>query len=152
MAGFDDITATGEAQRLTEEVRRGVCRLLAEMGYGPLTEFRLTNGRRVDVIGLGSGGEFVVVEIKSSVADYRGDRKWQEYLPFCDRFFFAVPDGFPHHLLPEECGLIVADAYGAAIRREAPLAPVNGTRKRSQLVRFALTASTRLQRIYDPGA
>jgi hypothetical protein len=136
---------------VTNRVTRGVCRMLAERGYGTLTEFRLASGRRVDVIGLNEVGEFVIVEIKSTVEDFRSDRKWREYLTFCERFFFAVPDGFPEALLPEDCGLIVADGFDAAIRRPAPELAVNGTRKRRQLVRFALAASTRLQRAYEPG-
>ncbi len=138
-------------QRVTDRITRGVCRMLAAHGYGTLTEFRLASGRRVDVIGLDDDGAFVVVEVKSTVEDYRGDRKWREYLPFCEKFYFAVPDGFPQSLLPEDCGLIVADGYDAVIRRASPVTLINGNRKRRQLVRFAMTASTRLQRAYDPG-
>ena len=135
----------------TERVSRGVCRMLNEMGFGTLTEFRLTKPRRVDVIALADDGEFVIVEVKSSIADYRGDRKWREYLPYCDRFFFAVPEDFPHDVLPRETGLIVADAYGALIRRPSPVFAVNAARRRRQLLRFAMAASTRLQRNSDPG-
>ncbi len=134
----------------TRSLTRGVCRMLTEEGYGPITEFRLPNRRRVDVIGLGSGSEFLIVEVKSSVADFRADAKWHEYLPYCDRFYFAVPENFPVHLLPEECGFMVADSYGAAIRREAPEHPISTLRRRRQLLRFALTASERLQRATDP--
>jgi len=137
---------------VTERVCRGVCRMLDEMGYGVLTEFRLTTPRRVDVIALADDGEFVIVEIKSSIADYRGDRKWQEYLPYCDRFFFAVPDTFPFDALPPDAGLIVADAYGAVIRRPAAIHAVNAARRRRQLTRFAMAASTRLHRMTVPGA
>ena len=133
-------------------LRRGVARLLTGLGYAVLYEFRLTNGRRVDVIGLNDETEFVIVEIKSSVADFRGDRKWREYLPFCERFYFAVPERFPDALLPGDCGVIVADAWGGALRREAAPVAVNGARKRRQLVRFALAAAGRLQRRIDPGA
>jgi hypothetical protein len=135
---------------VTERLTRGVCRLLADHGYGTLTEFPLPNGRRVDVIGLSAAGDFAIVEVKSSIEDYRADRKWQEYLPFCERFFFAVPEGFPDRVLPEGCGLIVADGFAAAIRRPSPIQRVNGARKRRQLVRFAMAASLRLQGIVDP--
>jgi hypothetical protein len=134
------------AERLT----RGVCRLLAHMGYGTLTEFPLSNGRRVDVMGLSTTGEFAIVEVKSSLEDFRSDRKWQEYLPYCDRFFFAVDESFPHHLVPNDCGLIIADGFSAVVRRAPPAKRFDRARKRQQLVRFAMTASQRLRNMVDP--
>jgi hypothetical protein len=143
--------AAPDGRGTSDRVTRGVCRMLADSGYGTLKEFRLTSGRRVDVMGMNDDGEFVIVEVKISVEDFRGDRKWREYLPYCDRFYFAVPEGFPDRLVPGDCGLIVADGYGGAIRRAAIPMAVNGSRKRRQLVRFALAASARLQRLADPG-
>jgi hypothetical protein len=134
----------------TERLTRGVCRMLRDLGFGVLTEFRLTAPRRVDVIALNDATEFVIVEVKSTFEDFRADLKWRDYLPYCDRFFFAVPAGFPTEILPQDAGLIVADGFAAAIRRPAPIYPVNPTRRRRQLVRFAVTASTRLQRAIDP--
>ena len=142
----------GPAATIEAQLRRGVSRLLADMGYGTLAEFKLTTGRRVDVIGLNDRSEFVIAEIKSSIADFRSDRKWREYLPFCDRFYFAVPADFPQSILPGDSGVIVADAYGGTIRRPAIEIAVNGTRKRRQIVRFAIAASSRLNRALDLGA
>jgi hypothetical protein len=133
-----------------DELARGVARSLADMGYESLAEFRVGQGRRVDVIGLGRDGTFIVVEIKTSEADFRGDGKWRDYLPFCDRFFFAVPEDFPRELLPEEHGLMIADAFAAAIVRPAPEAPMNGNRRRAQLLRFARTAAQRHRQATDP--
>ena len=84
-----------------------------------LPEFTLANGRRADVIALAPDGALTIVEIKSCVADFRADRKWPDYEDFCDRFYFAVPETMPSRLLPEDRGLIVADAFGAAIMRDA---------------------------------
>ena len=148
--GVSSVTQSAPREA-TDRVCRGVCRMLNEMGFGTLTEFRLTAPRRVDVIALSDNGEFVIVEVKSTIEDFRGDRKWQEYLPYCDRFFFAVPESFPQDVLPRDAGLIVADAYGALIRRPSPVYTVNAARRRRQLLRFALAASTRLQRTSDPG-
>src|ERR1700691_1338857 len=86
---------------------RGVCRALEQLGYASLIEVPLANRRRGDIFALGRGGDLVIVEIKSSVADFRADRKWIEYRAFADRFYFAVPTNFPAALIPEECGLIV---------------------------------------------
>jgi len=138
------------ASPATRRLTRGVCRLLTDLGMGPVTEFRLPNNRRVDVMGLDQAGRFTIVEVKTSPADFRADTKWPEYLPWCDLFYFAVPERFPLELIPEDCGLIVADGYAAAIRREVAERPLHPTRRRRQLLRFALTASERLQRISDP--
>ncbi len=129
---------------------RGVCRAVEELGYAVLTEFPLGNGRRVDVIAMDGGGETLIVEVKSCLADFRADRKWTEYLPYCDLFYFAVPEAFPRDLLPADCGLMVADGYGAAILRPAPRLAMNATRRRALTLRLALTASQRLRRVLDP--
>lgn len=131
---------------------RGVCRALSQRGYAALTEFTLNSGRRVDVIAMDGRGETVIVEIKSSPTDFRTDRKWTEYIEFCDLFYFAVAPEFPRELLPGACGLMVADDYGAEIVRPAPATPMNASRRRAQTLRIALTASLRLQRLIDPEA
>ncbi len=138
---FDQSYDVPETTRL---LTRGVCKLFQDLGFGTLTEFKLANGRRVDVMAIDRNGEFVIVEVKSTVADYRGDRKWQEYLAFSERFYFAVPAGFPVDMMPDDCGLIVADPYAAAVRRESLTRKLNTNRKRRQLIRFALAASSRL--------
>jgi hypothetical protein len=123
---------------------------LSALGYATLTEFPLTSGRRVDVIGVNGGGATAIVEIKTCTADYRADRKWSEYLEFCDLFFFAVPAGFPVAMLPPDCGLMVADDYGAEILRRVALQPMNGSRRRAQTLRLAVAAMQRLGRLIDP--
>ena len=133
-----------------EDITRGVCRYLCALGYSPLIEFKLTSNRRVDVMGLNSKGCYIVVEVKSSVADFRSDNKWRDYLPFADQMYFAVANGFPIEILPEECGLMIADAYNAAILREAEIVRVNAARRKTQHIQFAKTAAKRLHRMNDP--
>ena len=95
----------------TEAVTRGAARLLVSLGYAPLAEVTLPNGRRADLMALGKKGDLVIVEVKSSLEDFRVDRKWHEYLPYCDQFAFAVAPEFPRHILPDEPGLVVADGF-----------------------------------------
>lgn len=146
MLGVELGIAAGDRKMgdLAAALARGVQRRWSEFGYGTLAEFRVGQGRRVDVCALNRDGHFVVVEIKTSVADFRGDGKWPDYLPFCDAYYFAVPADFPREILPPEHGLIVADAYDAAILRMAPERPMNAARRKAQIVRFALAASQRL--------
>jgi len=133
-------------------VQRGVCRLLGAMGYAAITEMPLSTGRRVDVIALGAKGEIVVIEIKSSHTDYRTDQKWQDYLAFCDRFFFAVPPDFPREVLPDDVGLIVADRYGAEVLREAETVKLAGARRKAMTLLFARIAARRVHGLIDRDA
>ena len=140
-----------QERNLARMLCRGVCRALSDLGFAPLTEFTLACGRRADIFALSDRGEAVIVEIKSSIEDFRTDQKWPDYQSWCDRFYFAVGEGFPHELVPEECGLIVADAFGAVVLREAPTRALAPARRRALTLRAALAASERLQRLTDPG-
>ncbi|HWB47864.1 MAG TPA: MmcB family DNA repair protein [Stellaceae bacterium] len=131
---------------------RGVCRALEQLGYASLLEFPLANGRRADILALGRGGDLAIIEIKSSVADFRADRKWVQYRDFADRFYFAVPSHFPVALIPEDCGLIVADAFSASLIRDGGATILAPGRRRAVTLRFALAAAARLRRHLDPQA
>lgn len=134
-----------------QRLQRGVSRALMGLGFATVEEFIPDAGLRVDVIGLSPKGEIWIIECKSSLADFRSDGKWQGYLPWCDRFFWAVDTDFPREVLPEETGLILADAYGAEVMREAPHAPVAAARRKALTLKFARHAALRLQGLRDPG-
>lgn len=127
----------------TGAVTRGAARLLAALGYAPLAEVCLPNGRRADLMALGARGEVAIVEVKSCHEDYRVDRKWGEYLPYCDAFYFAVAPEFPRESLPEEPGLIVADGFGGAVLRPAPTAPLAPARRKALTLAFGRLAALR---------
>ena len=129
---------------------RGVARLFADLGHAVLTEFALATGRRADVAGLGRDGVFAIAEVKSCLADFRADRKWHEYRPFCDVFYFAVAEDFPRAVLPEDAGLIIADRFGGTVVRPAAPVALNAARRRALTLRFARTAGFRLEHHVDP--
>jgi hypothetical protein len=135
----------------TAAVARGTARLLRSLGFGTVGELPLASGRRADLVGLGGDGEIVIVEIKSSVADFRADRKWLDYRRHCDRLFFATTLGVPPKIFPADAGLIVADAFGAAIARAAPEHRLGAATRRGMTLRFARAAALRLQALGDPG-
>ena len=128
---------------ITTAVTRGAARLLADLGYAPLAEVTLPNGRRADLMALSRRGELIIIEVKSSLEDFRVDRKWHEYAPYCDRFAFAVAPEFPKHILPEEPGLIVCDGFGGAVLREAPHEPLAGARRKALMIAFGRLAALR---------
>ena len=127
----------------THTVTRGVARLLVDMGYAPLLEVGLPNGRRADVMALGPRGDIVICEVKSGVEDYRCDQKWREYGPFCDAFYFAVAPEFPAELIGGDCGLIVADGFGGAIMRDATAVPLAPARRKALTLAFARLGAMR---------
>ncbi len=133
-----------------QKLARGVSRHLIGHGFVSIEEFVPMRGLRVDVMGLGPKGELWVVECKSSLADFQSDTKWQGYLEWCDRFFWAVGTDFPTDILPAETGLIIADAYDAEIIRMAPEAKVAPARRKKMIQKFAMDAARRLNTLRDP--
>lgn len=131
---------------------RGVARHLASLGWVTVEELVPARGLRVDVMALGPKGEVWIIECKSGRADFMSDFKWQNYLEWCDRFFWAVDAEFPVDLLPEESGLIIADAYDAEIIRTAPEVRLAAARRKVLVQNFARHAARRLHRMRDPGA
>ena len=131
---------------------RGVCRQLTRLGFVCLEEFSPARGKRVDVIAMDAKGTIWIVECKSCRADFQSDQKWQGYLDWCDRYFWAVDAEFPTGLLPEDTGLILADGYGAEILREGPENRLSGARRKALILSFARAAAARLQSLRDPAA
>ncbi len=131
---------------------RGVCRHLLSHDFVSLEELVPTPGLRVDVMALGPKDEIWIVECKSSRADFQTDRKWQGYLEWCDRYFWAVDADFPTDLLPSESGLIIADGYGAEILRMGPETKMAAARRKVMMRKFARHAALRHHALRDPGA
>ncbi len=148
-AGKNSLPSAGG--RPSPKPLRGAVRLLEAMGHATLTEFPLKSGRRADILSLGQKGEIWIVEVKSGVPDFRSDHKWQDYLEWCDRFFFAVGPAFPAKILPGDAGLLIADEYDAVLAKEPQPAPLlAGGRRKALTLRFAHLAARRLSGRDDP--
>lgn len=132
------------------DIARGTRRMLLAHGLAAVTELTLASGRRADLLALGEKGDLWIIEIKSSVEDFRSDAKWPEYRDYCDRLLFAVSPTFPLELLPPDVGIVVADRFGAEIVREAPLHPLAPARRKALVNRMARVAALRLSLIADP--
>lgn len=130
-------------------IRRGVMRLLRETGITVVAELPLASGRRADLVGLDAKGRFHIIEIKSSIEDFRTDSKWPDYLLHCDRFFFATHPEVPQDIFPGTEGLIVADSYGAEIIRDSREGKLAGATRKAMTLRFARAAAGRLERIVE---
>lgn len=148
--GFRDVLQDGRQSAAAFDICRGVARLLKVHRMAPVAEVSLSNGRRADVAAVAENGEIWIIEIKSSIEDFRTDQKWPEYREYCDRLFFAVAPAFPSEILPADTGLIVADRYGGEIMRAAPEHKLTGARRKAMTLRLVHTAAFRLQAAIDP--
>ena len=141
----------GRQAETANSIRRGVMRHLRQRGFAPICELTLADGRRADVAAMDNEGHILIVEIKSGPSDFNSDHKWQDYLAWCDSFYFAVNADMPVSLLPHALGLMVADEFGAEILREpergTPLAPA---RRKSMILRIGQAAALRLHSALDP--
>jgi hypothetical protein len=135
---------------VTVAVCRGACRLMRQAGYSVLLEMPLPDGRRADIFAVDAKGAITIVEVKSSIEDWRADLKWPDYRAWCDQLYFAVPVDFPQALIAQEVGLIVADAYGGEILRHPQTRSLAAARRKSLLIDCARLASERLARLEDP--
>jgi len=131
-------------------VARGTTRLLHSLGYSVVSELPLASGRRADLVALGTDGEVWIVEIKSSIADFRADQKWMDYRLHCDRLFFATTLEVPCEIFPPDTGLIVADAFGASVVCQAPEHRLHASTRKSLMLAFARAAALRLSALADP--
>lgn len=134
-----------------QRLARGVARALRGFDFVTVEEMIPAPGLRVDLMALGPRGELWVVECKSGLADFRADQKWRGYLDYCDRFFWAVDASFPTEILPQDSGLILADAYDAEVIRMGPETALSGPRRKALTLKFARQAAARLQGWRDPG-
>jgi hypothetical protein len=146
------LLADGRQSARARDIARGAQRALAARGFRSMPEVSLADGRRADLMALDEKGAIWIVEIKSSLEDFRADAKWPDYRAWCDRLYFSVSPEFPREVLPEDTGLILADRYGGEIVREAPEHRLPGARRKALLLRFARIAAGRLMTLADPEA
>lgn len=145
-----ELPVDGRQSERALAIRRGVGRRLRAAGLAIIPEVTLRSGRRADLVALASDGAITIVEIKSSVEDFRADTKWQDYLLHSDFFYFATGPHVPTEIFPPEAGLIVADPYGAEILRESECAKLPAATRKEMLVRIARAGAHRLHDLEDP--
>jgi hypothetical protein len=150
LKSLEPLPPDGRQSETALAVGRGTTRLLHAFGYSVVSELPLPSGRRADLVALGADGEIWIVEVKSSVADFRADQKWMDYREHCDRLFFATTLEVPCEIFPKDTGLIVADAFGASVVCEAPEHRLHASTRKSMMLIFARAAALRLQALADP--
>ncbi|MEL7526413.1 MAG: MmcB family DNA repair protein [Pseudomonadota bacterium] len=147
---LDNPLVDGRQSEMALKVWRGTARLMRQLDFSCLPEVTLASSRRADLLALGPKHQLWIVEVKSSVADFRADNKWPDYRQHCDRLYFATHPDVPLDIFPEEAGLIVSDGFGAEILRDAPEHKLAAATRKSVTHRFARHAANRLHDLSDP--
>merc|ERR1711964_541341 len=80
---FMSDTTQSEPSGVAAQITRGVQRFMLQAGLVSLTEVVLPDGHRADIMALDKKGRITIVEVKSSLADFRSDQKWHAYKDFC---------------------------------------------------------------------
>jgi hypothetical protein len=142
--------ADGRQSERALMIARGVGRLFHSMNYTVISEVPLRSGRRADLVAIGRDGTLTIIEIKSSIADFRADQKWPDYRFHCDELYFATLPDVPEVIFPLEAGLIIADAFGGAVLRAAPRHPMPAATRKEMLIRLSRLGASRWQRLIDP--
>jgi hypothetical protein len=148
MTDLSDIIPTRPEE--TRLVFRGVKRYLRAAGLACVEEVPLASGRRADIVALADNGNVLIVEVKSSVEDFRADAKWHFYRQHCDKLYFAISPRVPAEIFPEDAGLIIADGFGAEMLRDAPEHRMPGATRKALTIRVARLAALRLHALADP--
>src|ERR1700748_1108971 len=110
-----ELPADGRQSETALAVARGTARLLHAHGFCVVSELALPSGRRADLVALHGNGTIWIVEIKSSVADFRADQKWQDYRAHCDRLFFSPSGEVPREISSPKTRQYVGGALRAGI-------------------------------------
>lgn len=149
---LNDPLSDGRQSEAATRVWRGAARLLRQHGFACVGELTLASGRRADLAALGPKGDVWIVEVKSSLADFRADTKWPDYRLHCDRLYFATHAEVPLDVFPQEAGLILSDGFSAEILRSAPEHRMAAATRKAVTLRFAQAAANRLHDALDPQA
>ena len=140
----------GRQSPAARDIARGAGRCLLAHGFARLPEYTLPNGRRADLIALARDGAIWIIEIKSSIEDFRVDQKWPDYRAYCDQLYFAVAPEFPVEILPADTGLVVADRFTGEIVRAAPEHKLSASRRKALTLGIARAANFRMHALFDP--
>jgi hypothetical protein len=112
------VSATSPSYRrsMTHALTQNATDYLTKKGYSVHVEIGVCKRgrRRADVLGMTTKNEIIIVEVKSCAADWKTDKKWKDYLPFCNKFYFCVDDDFYSSAAGQE---MVAEAkeHGAGV-------------------------------------
>jgi len=88
MTEASDFLSTFDLKR-HKELQEKALKWLFQRGFIAVAEFTLPNGKRADIFAYNES-QIVIFEVKVSQGDLVTDKKWTDYLPYCNEFYFLT--------------------------------------------------------------
>lgn len=129
------------------ELQSKVGKWLYSRGYVVGFEITLPNGRRVDVAGFNENKEIVFVEVKASDNDFQNDKKWKDYLSFCDKFYFFGNWSFMPYSKDDKVDAGYLLKHGNTIEINCETKIEHAAKQRDQII-FSISRSVSKKIIY----
>ena len=135
--------------KLSRKIMLNTMRFLSTKGYKVLTEFALPNKKRVDIIGINLKKEIVIVEVKSNKNGIKLDKKWKNYLNYCNYFYFACSEKLNLNF-SENIGIIRNNCNKIEITKEPKYKKLPENKKNKLIFKISLSAISKFHRLIDP--
>ena len=135
--------------KLSRKILQNTMRFLSAKGYRVLSEFALPNKKRVDIIGINLKKEIVIVEVKSNKNGIKLDKKWKNYLNYCNYFYFACSEKLNLNF-SENIGIIRNNCNKIEITKEPKYNKLPENKKNKLIFKISLSAISKFHRLIDP--
>ena len=134
----------------TRKILQKTMQLLISKGFKIITEFALPNKKRVDIIGINTKKEIVIVEVKSNKNNFKNDNKLKKYLKYCNYFYFSCNEEIKDICISKKVGIILYNSKNIEISRYSKYRKLSELIKNKIIYNFALSAASKFHRLVDP--
>ena len=122
-----DVQKAPRNTSIADTIKNRVARYYSRKHRVCFFELGLCSGGRLraDVMALAMNGHVIVVEVKSSVADYRSDKKMLLYKEYCNKLYVALPISVYEKVkedihLDKDVGVFVMSDDGSVLKKVLP--------------------------------
>ena len=136
--------------KLSRKILQNTMRFLSGKGYRVLSEFALPNKKRVDIIGINLKKEIIIVEVKSNKNGIKLDKKWKNYLSYCNYFYFACSDKLKKFKFSNSVGIILNNCNKIEITKKSKYKKLSEKKKNKLIFKISLSAISKFHRLIDP--
>ena len=100
----------------SDQIKQLITKYWTKKRWAVHAEVGLCKGGRLraDLVAISMGSQIAIIEVKSSVADFKNDKKVLGYAAYCDTLYFAMSSEVYQkvkHLVPSSIGVFVVTTH-----------------------------------------